>query len=67
MLSSPGAQRNAPNHHGRIAAGLLIGLGCFTAVVVGGVFIGQTLGDLLLISEQVAPQHSIPFVEAGMR
>ena len=60
MLSSSGAQSSAPNHHGRIAAGLLIGLGCFTAVVVGGVFIGQTLGDLLLITEQVAPQEIDP-------
>jgi len=60
MQTSPGAHRTAPNHHGRIAAGLLIGLGCFTAVVVGGVFIGQTLGDLLLITEQVAPQEIDP-------
>ena len=60
MLSSPGAQRSDLNHHGRIVAGLLIGLGCFTAVVVGGVFIGQTFGDLLLMTEQVAPQQIDP-------
>ena len=60
MLSSPGAHRTASTHNGRIAAGLLIGLGCFTAVVVGGVFIGQTFGDLLLMTEQVAPQQIDP-------
>tara|TARA_B100000524_G_scaffold304871_1_gene180010 strand:+ start:232 stop:384 length:153 start_codon:yes stop_codon:yes gene_type:complete len=31
----------------RIAAGIILWLGCFTAVLIGEVFVGQTIGDAL--------------------
>ncbi|MEC8441871.1 MAG: hypothetical protein VXZ59_06115 [Cyanobacteriota bacterium] len=60
------ARPRARNHHGRIAAGLLIGLSCFTAVVVGGVFIGQSFSDMLLVTDLLATQEIDPFIETEM-
>ena len=31
----------------RIAAGLILGMACFAAVLTGGIFVGQTIGDAL--------------------
>ena len=60
MPSSLGGRRSAPHHHARIAAGLLIGLSCFTAVVAGGLFIGQSFGDMLVVTELLGPQDIDP-------
>ena len=29
----------------RIAAGLILGLGCFTVVLTSGIIVGQTIGE----------------------
>ena len=31
----------------RIAAGVILGLGCFAAVLTGGLFVGQIIGETL--------------------
>ena len=31
----------------RIAAGLILGLSCFTVVLTGGIFVGQSIGEAL--------------------
>ena len=41
-------QREAePTSSTRIAAGLILGMACFAAVLTGGIFVGQTIGDAL--------------------
>ena len=44
----------------RITAGLILGLACFAAVLTGGIFVGQTIGEALstlqaITSVQVDP------------
>ena len=39
----------------RIAAGLILGLACFAAVLTGGTFVGQTIGEALSTLQTVAP------------
>ena len=38
-----------------ISAGIILGLGFFTAVLTGGFFVGQTIGDALSTVETIAP------------
>ena len=38
----------------RIAAGLILGLSCFTVVLTGGIFVGQTIGEALITLQMVA-------------
>ena len=41
-------QRNAETTSStRIAAGLILGMACFAAVLTGGIFVGQTIGEAL--------------------
>ena len=39
----------------RIAAGLILGLACFAAVLTGGIFVGQTIGDALSTLQTITP------------
>ena len=38
----------------RIAAGLILGLACFVAVLTGGIFVGQTIGEALNTLQTIA-------------
>ena len=44
----------------RITAGLILGLACFTAVLTGGIFVGQTIGDALNTLQTIAPVEVNP-------
>ena len=44
----------------RIAAGLILGLVCFAAVLTGGIFVGKTIGDALSKLQTVAPVEVDP-------
>ena len=44
----------------RIAAGLLLGLACFAAVLTGGIFVGQTIGEALITLQTIAPVEVDP-------
>jgi F0F1-type ATP synthase membrane subunit c/vacuolar-type H+-ATPase subunit K len=44
----------------RIAAGLILGLGCFSAVLTGGIFVGQTIGEALSMLQTIAPVEVDP-------
>ena len=44
----------------RIAAGLILGLACFGAVLTGGIFVGQTIGEALRTLQTVAPVEVDP-------
>ena len=44
----------------RIAAGLILGLGCFAAVLTGGIFVGQTMGEALSTLQMIAPVEIDP-------
>ena len=39
----------------RIAAGLILGLACFVAVLTGAIFVGQTIGEALSTLQTIAP------------
>jgi len=39
----------------RIAAGLVLGMACFAAVLTGGFFVGQTIGKALNTVQMSAP------------
>ena len=44
----------------RIAAGLILGLACFAAVLTGGIFVGQTIGEALSVLQTIAPVEVDP-------
>ena len=44
----------------RIAAGLILGLACFAAVLTGGIFVGQTIGEALSTLQTYAPVEVDP-------
>ena len=44
----------------RIAAGLILGLACFAAVLTGGIFVGQTIGEALSTLQTIAPVEVDP-------
>ena len=44
----------------RIAAGLILGMACFAAVLTGGIFVGQTIGEALSTLETIAPVQMDP-------
>ena len=43
-----------------IAAGLFLGLACFAAVLTGGIFVGQTIGEALSTLQTIAPVQVDP-------
>jgi hypothetical protein len=44
----------------RIAAGIILGLACFAAVLSGGIFVGQTTGEALSTLQTIAPVEVDP-------
>ena len=44
----------------RIAAGIIFGLSCFAAVLTGGIFVGQTIGEALSTLQTIAPVEVDP-------
>ena len=44
----------------RIAAGLILGMACFAAVLTGGIFVGQTIGDALRTLQTISPVQVDP-------
>ena len=44
----------------RIAAGLILGLSCFTVVLTGGIFVGQSIGEALNTLQTIAPVEVDP-------
>ena len=44
----------------RIAAGLILGLVCFAAVLTGGIFVGQTIGEALSTLQTITPVEVDP-------
>ena len=60
MASSTEQHKGELTHSSRIATGLILGLGCFAAVLAGGVFVGQTIGEALSTVQMVAPVEIDP-------
>ena len=44
----------------RITAGLILGFACFAAVLTGGIFVGQTIGEALNTLQTIAPVEIDP-------
>ena len=44
----------------RIAVGLILGLACFSVVLTGGIFVGQTIGEALSMLQTIAPVEVDP-------
>ena len=44
----------------RIAAGLFLGMACFAAVLTGGIFVGQTIGEALSTLQTITPVEVDP-------
>ena len=44
----------------RIAAGLILGMACFAAVLTGGIFVGQTIGVALSTLQTITPLQVDP-------
>ena len=44
----------------RIAAGLILGLACFAAVLTGGIFVAQTIGEALNTLQTIGPVEVDP-------
>ena len=61
QMASSTEQRKAETMSStRIAAGLILGLACFAAVLTGGIFVGQTLGEALSTLQTIAPVEVDP-------
>ena len=44
----------------RIAAGLILGVACFAAVLTGGIFVGQTISEALSTLQTITPVQVDP-------
>ena len=44
----------------RIAAGLILGMACFAAVLTGGIFVGQTICEALSKLKSITPVEVDP-------
>ena len=60
MASSTEQSKAESTRSTRIAAGLILGLACFAAVLTGGMFVGQTIGDALSTLQTIAPVEADP-------
>ena len=61
MVSSTEQPKEETTSSTRIAAGLILGLACFAAVLTGGIFVGQTIGEALSTLQTIAPVEVDPF------
>ena len=60
MASSTKQRKEELTSSTRIAAGVTLGLGCFAAVLTGGLFVGQTIGEALSTLQTIAPVEVNP-------
>ena len=61
QMASSTEQRNTETTSStRIAAGLILGLACFVAVLTGGIFVGQTIGEALSTLQTITPEQVDP-------
>ena len=60
MASSTEQRKAETTSSTRIAAGLILGMACFAAVLTGGIFVGQTIGDALSTLQTIAPVEVNP-------
>ena len=61
QMSFSAEQRNTETTSStRIAAGLILGMACFAAVLTGGIFVGQTIGEALSTLQTIAPVEVDP-------
>ena len=44
----------------RLAAGLILGVACFAAVLTGGIFVGQTISEALSTLQTISPVQVDP-------
>ena len=60
MASSTEQNKAETTSSTRIAAGLILGLACFIAVLTGGFFVGQTIVEALSTLQTIAPVQVDP-------
>ena len=60
MVSSTEQRKEEFTSSTRIAAGVILGLSCFAAVLTGGVFVEQTIGEALSTLQTIAPVEIDP-------
>ena len=60
MASSTEQRSTETTSSTRIAAGLILGLACFAAVLTGGIFVGQTIGEALSTLQAITPVQVDP-------
>ena len=60
MASSTEQRKAETTCSTRIAAGLILGLACFVAVLTGGIFVGQTISEALSTLQKIAPVEVDP-------
>ena len=57
---SPEQRKAETTSSTRIAAGLILGMACFAAVLTGGIFVGQTIGEALSTLQTITPVEVDP-------
>ena len=60
MASSTEQRKGEIRSSTRIATGIILGLGCFAAVLTGGLFVGQTINEALSTVQTIAPDEIDP-------
>jgi len=60
MISSTELRKGDSSSSIRIAAGILCGVGCFTAVLTGSLLVGRTMGEMLRTIEMSTPAEIDP-------
>ena len=60
MASSTETRKTETTSSTRIAAGIILGMACFAAVLTGGIFVGQTIGDALSTLQTITPVEVDP-------
>ena len=60
MASSTEQPKAETTSSTRIAAGLILGLACFAAVLTGGIFVGQTISEELSTLQTISPVQVDP-------
>ena len=60
MASSTEQPKAETTSSTRIAAGLILGLACFAAVLTGGIFVGQIISEALSTLQTISPVQVDP-------
>ena len=60
-MSFSAEQRNTETTSStRIAAGLILGMACFAAVLTGGIYVGETISEALSSLQTISPGQGDP-------